>query len=117
RRFPDGSGRHGYEFVLPLTSAGKLDRAAWSKAPELCTVHRFWEGEDDETGQLVQSGKGKWAFSYRDGEEDDEPIHRFDEHVFKEGEYLSVREPDGEMHTFKIVLVQPAPGLHHARPT
>jgi hypothetical protein len=116
REFPQGSGHHGYEFMLPLTQEGKLDVATWEKAPELSTVHRFWEGEGDETGQLTRSGKDKWAFSFREGEEDDEPIHRFAEHVFKEGEYLSVREPDGEMHTFKIVLVAPAPGLGHARP-
>jgi hypothetical protein len=114
--FPDGSDRHGYEFTLPLTEEGKLDRADWEKAPELCTVHRFWEGEDDETGQLIRTGKGRWAFSYWPGEEDDEPIHRFPEHVFREGEYMSVREPDGRQHTFKIVLVAPAPGLEHARP-
>jgi hypothetical protein len=60
---PDGSSNHGYEFVLPLTPDGQLDRADWERAPELCTVHRFWEGEEDETGQLVHAGKGSWAFS------------------------------------------------------
>lgn len=113
---PDGSSRHGYEFVLPLTAEGKLDLADWKRAPELCTVHRFWEGEDDETGQLVQTGKGKWAFSYVEGDEDDEPIHRFAEHVFKEGEYVSVREPDGKSYAFRIVLVGNPPGFEKARP-
>jgi hypothetical protein len=111
RQHPDGSAHHGYEFVLPLTDEGKLDRADWERAPELCTVHRFWEGEDDETGQLIHTGKGKWAFSYVEGDEDDEPIHRFADHVFKEGEYITVREPEGEPHTFRIVLVRDAPGL------
>jgi hypothetical protein len=116
REFPDGSGHHGYEFVLPLTADGKLDRADYDRAPELSTVHRFWDGEGDEVGQLMHTGKDRWAFSYRAGEDDDEPIHRFSEHVFREGEYISVREPDGEQHTFRIVLVQPAPGLARARP-
>jgi hypothetical protein len=116
REFPDGSNRHGYEFMLPLTEAGKLDLADWERAPELCTVHRFWDGEGDEVGQLVRTGKGKWAFSYVVGEDDDEPIHRFAEHVFREGEYISVREANGEPHTFRIALIQPAPGLAGARP-
>jgi hypothetical protein len=109
--FPEGSTRHGYEFVLPLTTEGKLDREAWEQAPEICTVHRFWEGEGDNVGTLIRTGRGKWAFSYVPGDSDDEPIHRFSEHVFREGEYLSVREPDGEAHTFKIVLIRDAPGL------
>jgi hypothetical protein len=116
REHPDGSPHHGYEFVLPLTEEGKLDRADWERAPELCTVRRFWDGEDDETGQLIRTGKGRWAFSYVEGEEDDEPIHRFADHVFKEGEYVSVREPAGRLHAFKIVLVTNPPGFKKARP-
>jgi hypothetical protein len=109
--FPDGSTHHGYEFILPLTAEGKLDRALWESAPEVCTVHRFWEGEGDSVGTLIRTGRGKWAFSYFEGEADDEPIHRFGDHVFREGEYISVREPGGEPHTFKITLVRDAPGL------
>jgi hypothetical protein len=108
---PQGSTRHGYEFVLPLTPDGKLDRPTWESAPDICTVRRFWEGEGDTVGTLIRTGKGKWAFSYEPGEADDEPIHRFAEHVFREGEYISVREADGENHTFKIVLIRNAPGL------
>src|SRR4051812_14550424 len=91
--FPDGSNRHGYEFILPLSEDGKLDRGDYDRAPELSTVHRFWDGEGDEVGQLVHTARGRWAFSYVAGEDDDEPIHRFADHVFREGEYISVREP------------------------
>jgi hypothetical protein len=114
--FPDGSNRHGYEFILPLHDDGSFDEDAWRKAPELCTVHRFWEGEGDEIGQLIRA-EGGWAFSYVPGDDDDEPIHRFADHQFREGEYISIREPDGETRTFRIVLVGPAPGLAEASPT
>ncbi len=110
--FPDGSHRHGYEFILPLDAEGRIDLAAYGRAPELATVHRFWEGEDDQTGELIRGEDGGWAFSYEQGEDDDEALHRFDEHAFREGEYLSLRAPGGgEAHTFQVVLVVDAPGL------
>jgi hypothetical protein len=115
--FPDGSSRHGYEFILPLHEDGSLDEEAWRKAPELCTVHRFWDGEGDETGQLIRKRGGGWAFSYEPGDEDDEAIHRFGDHRFREGEYISVRESDGETHTFRVALIRPAPGFQEANPT
>jgi len=113
REFPEGSHRHGYEFILPLDDAGRLDQASYRKTPELCTVHRFWAGSEDLVGTLHHTGRGQWMFSYHLGEMADEPIPRFAEHRFREGEYIGVREPDGSEHTFRIALVAPAPGLAH----
>lgn len=113
---PAGSDRHGYEFILPLDEAGRLDCRVYDRAPELCTVHRFWEGDGDSVGQIIRTGRGRWAFSYDPGEADDEPIARLADRVFCEGEYLAVREPGGLEHTFRIVLVEPAPGLAHLVP-
>ena len=48
--FPEGSGRHGYEFTAPLDAKGNLDAAGWAKAKEACSVLRFWDGEPDEHG-------------------------------------------------------------------
>jgi hypothetical protein len=107
--FPDGSARHGYEFVLPLDQSGRIDRPGWRRNGRLCTVHRFWDGEEDQVGHLVHSAHGKWLFSF--GDDDHEPIHRLEDHSFRTGEYLSVREPDGRARTFKIVQVGPLPGL------
>jgi hypothetical protein len=109
--FPEGSTHHAYQFILPLTGDGRLDTHAYAAAPQICTVHRFWNGEDDEVGQLTRTGRGGWAFSFRDAADEDEPIHKLPDHVFRLGEYLSVREPDGQTYTFRIVLVEPAPGL------
>jgi hypothetical protein len=111
REFPGGSTRHGYEVVMPLDEGGRVDRATWEKAPEVCTVHRFWEGDDDLVGELVHPARDIWAFSYFVGDEDDEPIHRLEDHVCRPGEYLSVRGSDGEMRAFRIVLVEPALAL------
>ena len=111
KEFPTGSHAHGYELVAPLTSDGHLDPEAWKANRQIATVHRFWRGEDDQTGQLVRTRAGRWAFSYSPGDEDDEPIHRLEDHRFVEGEYVSVREADGETHPFVVVQVRPVPGL------
>ncbi len=113
--YPDGSNRHGYEFILPLGPDGRIDVKSYERAPELCTVHRFWEGGDDSVGEIQRDGN-RWFFSYDPGEGDDEPILRFAERIFREGELLSVREAGGTEHPFRIVLVEPAPGIAHSRP-
>lgn len=110
-KFPAGSPRHGYELVAPLTADGHIDPEAWPEQRERCRVRRFWAGEDDELGHVVRRKGGAWAFHYdlAGDPEEDEAGYRFDEHLFKMGEYVSLREPDGELRTFKVVSVLPAP--------
>jgi hypothetical protein len=112
KEFPSGSARHGYEFVAPLDGDGHIDAGEWRKHREHCGVRRFWEGEDDQVGRLIHKGGGKsdrWVFDYdQSAEEDDEAGYRFAAHVFRPGEYVSIRDEDGEMHTFQVVSVEPA---------
>lgn len=113
REFPSGDARHGYVFRAPLAADGRLDERAFKASAQLCTVHRFAPGIDDETGQLVHTAKG-WAFSYAPGEDDDEAIYRLGAHVFKLGEYVTITEHDGKEHTFRVAAVDDAPAA--ARP-
>lgn len=106
--YPEGSNLHGYEFVAPLDAGGHLVGADWPKAKNACTVRRFWAGDGDEHGMLIHRRDGKWAFSYAAGDDDDEPIFRFDKHVFLQGEYVSVTEHDGVTRPFKVVDVRAA---------
>jgi len=106
--FPEGSNRHGYELVLPLDATGRLDQRAYRNAPELCTVHRFWEGEGDSIGVLRHRGNGPWLFSFDSAEVGAEPIPRLVDHSFREGDYVSVSEADGRVHTFRVVHLRPA---------
>lgn len=111
--FPNGSERHGYEFVAPLDGDGHIDAALWREHRDHCGVRRFWEGEDDQTGRLVHKPGGpqhaRWVFDYDDSaEEDDESGYRFGSHVFRPGEYVSIRDDAGEMHTFQVISVEPA---------
>jgi hypothetical protein len=113
KEFPSGSSRHGYEFVAPLDASGHIDVDLWRKHRDHCGVRRFWEGERDEVGRLVHrpggAGHARWVFDYEGvAEEDDEAGYRFGAHAFQPGEYVSIRDEDGEMHTFQVVSVEPA---------
>lgn len=111
--FPQGSGQHGYEFVAPLDADGHIDVAQWRKYRAHCGVRRFWGSEEEEVGHLVHKGGGaehsRWVFDYdQSADEDDEAGYRFAAHAFRPGEYVSIRDEDGEMHTFQVVSVGPA---------
>jgi hypothetical protein len=113
KEFPEGSERHGYEFVAPLDSRGHIDVALWRGNREHCRVRRFWEGEDDEIGFLVHKPGGsehaRWVFDYdQTAEDDDESGYRFGAHAFRPGEYVSIRNEDGETHTYQVAAVEAA---------
>jgi hypothetical protein len=112
KEFPTGSARHGYEFVAPLDADGHIDPELWRKYRGHCRVRRFWGGEE-EIGWLVHRPGGpqhaRWVFDYDQSSDDDEEAgYRFAAHVFQPGEYVSIRDEDGEMHTFQVALVEPA---------
>lgn len=111
--FPEGSARHGYELIAPLDAAGHIDAAAWRARRSACTVRRFWAGEPLREGRLLHRAGGAegatWVFDYDlRRHDDDEAGYRFGDHAFVTGDYVSLREEDGEMHTFRIVAVEPA---------
>lgn len=113
REFPQGSSRHGYEFVAPLAANGHIDEVAWRAHLDKCRVRRFWGGKDDQHGYLVHKPggpeHGRWIFDYdRSTEEDDQSGYRFASHVFRPGEYVSIRDENGQMHTFQVSSVEPA---------
>src|SRR5262245_3769593 len=83
--FPEGSSRHGYEFIAPLTAEGRIDVEAWKKLKERCVVTRFWGDEDTQDGLLRHTGAG-WRFDYEAGdEEDDEVFFKLDRHSLAPG--------------------------------
>lgn len=111
--FPDGSTRHGYDFIAPLDTTGKIDPVAWRDVRTACIVHRRWGDEPVARGLLVHKPGGlagaTWAFDYDHGgsDDDDEAGFRFGDHAFVPGEYVSVRDDEGELHAFRIVSVAP----------
>jgi hypothetical protein len=112
RDFPDGSSRHGYDFIAPLDPQGHIDPVLWRKYRDYCRVRRFWEGEDDEIGRLVHkpggAEHGRWVFTYSSDDDDgDEAGYKFGAHAFLPGEYVSISGQDGKLHTFRVVAVDP----------
>lgn len=108
REHPNGSARHGYEFTAPLDGTGHIDADLWRKHRDHCRVRRFWGADEHDIGHLVLKRGGTWAFHYDiDGDEDDEAGYRFGSHAFNVGEYVSIRDEDGDLHTFQVMSVIP----------
>jgi hypothetical protein len=111
--FPQGSSKHGYEFVAPLDDKSHIDVTLWRQHKANCRVNRFWAGEDDEIGFLVHKPGGpehaRWIFDYNPSRvDDDESGYRFGAHAFRPGEYVSIRNEDGETRTYVVASVEPA---------
>ncbi len=113
KEFPSGSSRHGYDIVAPLDRNGHIDPELWRKYQKECRVRRFWDNEEDAIGLLVHKPGGvehaRWMFDYGVGshDEDEEAGYRFGAHTFAAGEYVSIRDHNGELHTFKVTSVEP----------
>lgn len=109
--YPEGSARHGYEITAPLDAEGHIDADAWQEQRELCRVRRFWAREPDRHGWLVHraggAGGATWTIDYDDSSDvDDETGYRLGSHRFVVGEYISLRDSDGEMQTFQVSAVK-----------
>jgi hypothetical protein len=103
--FPDGSRERGYDLIAPIDETDHLVAEEWRHHRDDCRVRRFWAGEE-ERGRLVHKRGGTWAIDYNpEAEDDDEPGYKFDKHRFAPGEYVSLKEHDGHMRTFRIVSV------------
>lgn len=110
--FPDGSRAHGYDLIAPLDPEGRLSVHGWKEDRDHCRVRRFWGHDPEMIGHIVHKPGGSggiWAFHYdirRPTEEiQDEPGFHFESHVFKPGEYVSLKEHDGAMRTFRVQAV------------
>jgi hypothetical protein len=107
--FPDGSRDRGYEFTAPLADDCRISDSGWKSLRDRCRVRRFWSGEPDEVGHLIRKPGGSWAFHYDllGDADDDETGYRFGNHQFVPGEYVSIKEHDDVLRTFKVMMVQP----------
>lgn len=104
---------HGYEFTAPLDANSHISVEGWRRERALCFVHRTRRGVTMERGVLIHRAGGAngatWMFDYDPASEGDEEAgQRFGAHAFTPGEYVSVREPNGDVRAYKVASVAPA---------
>ena len=103
---PEGSRVSGYDLLAPLDEDQRLSADLWRQHKDKCRVHRFREGEDDLVGRLARKPGGAWYFDYDDAtEDDDEAAYHLGAERFVIGEYVSIRDENGHMHTYRVVSV------------
>jgi hypothetical protein len=113
KEFPNGSSQIGYDLIAPLDSDGHIDLAEWKKHRTICRVRHFSPAEENKSGLLVHKAggaeHGRWVFDYNAArDDDDEGGFMFGHHIFAPGEYVSVSDAAGTMHTFVVKSVTSA---------
>lgn len=99
---PDGNDDYGYVIQAPLGADHKLDPALWREKRELCTVRRFHPQETAADGFLRHRGDS-WYFWYDEADEGpEEPLFKLAAKELRPGEYVTVREGDGDILTFRV---------------
>ena len=101
-----------YVFVAPLGEGGLIDPEAWRRDRGLCFVHRFEGGVIMRRGLLAHRPGGPkgatWVFDYEQGAGEEDAGFRFEAHAFTPGAYVTVRDADGQAHTYRVSGVKPA---------
>jgi len=103
---PEGDPRHGYDLLVPLDDEGKIAGAIYRSAPEACRVRRFRPGEPDAIGRLRHGPGGAWLIEYAAPSTETERGFHFRDERFQVGEYVSIREDDERLHTFRVTGVR-----------
>jgi hypothetical protein len=105
---PLGSIDHGLELHLLLTSQGQIDAAAYFADASPWPARRFRPGRPDWRGEvvLVDDGDVDAGWGLRGEQGMDEPVWTLDGRIFRPGDYITIRRPDGEELVFRIVSVE-----------
>ena len=101
---PGGSIAQGLDMVVPLTPQGRMDEVALIAADAPLPARRFRPDREDWTGVLVATDGG---FALQSENSRDDPIWAMEAHVFRPGDYVTLRRPNGEEMVFRIVAVDP----------
>jgi hypothetical protein len=108
KQHPNGDDSQGYVLIAPLNAEGQLDVDLWHAHKKACTVVRFHPDPDEKADGLLIRRGSTWFFHYdEDHEGPDEAGHRLGEHVFREGEYVTVRHQGEEALTYKVTEARP----------
>ncbi len=104
---PVGEVDQGYFIVAPLTDDRHLDLETWREVRDQCHVRRFHPDPDEAAdGRLTHRG-AHWRFHYDDEdlEGPDEEGYRLGDHVFEEGEYVTIHHHEDGALTYQVTDV------------
>lgn len=102
--FPEGDTEHGLVLTACLTPQGQVDTVAYEADPLPWIAKRFWPDREPWTGELIRVDETGWALRPVSGE--DEPLWDLEARIFRPGDYITLRRPDGEELIFRIVNVE-----------
>ena len=103
---PRGGSEDGYDLVIPLDEAGRIDNELLKSHHELCRVVHYRAGEEHDLGHMVRLPCGRWKFHYdiKCNEEDPQGYHFADER-FVVGDFILIVEGNGP-HTYRVVTIE-----------
>jgi len=109
---PQGEAGEGYDLVAPLDDYGHISLEGWRSQRALCFVHRLEGGDIVERGVLAHRAGGPggatWIFNYDPRSSGEEEVgYHFEAHAFVVGEYVSIRDGDGDVLTYRVTSVKP----------
>ena len=99
---PEGDLNDRLVMHLSLTAQGHLDADAFEHASQPWLSARDRPGLNTKTSELTHE-YDIWALKSING--DDDPLWVVEGHVFRPGELVILRRPDGEELLFRIVAV------------
>jgi hypothetical protein len=100
---PDGDLEDRLVMGLCLTRQGQIDVEAYNSAAMPWLAWRERAGAQPRNLEIIRIDEG-WALQSTNGEDD--PIWTFDGHVFRPGELVQLRRPDGQELLFRIVSAE-----------
>ena len=101
---PNGDLNDRLELKLGLTPQGQLDDHAFKDSPFPWIATRDRPGQPVQHSELIRLDDG-WALqSLEEGE--NEPLWAFEYWLFRPGELVRLRRPDGAELLFRIVQVE-----------
>jgi hypothetical protein len=100
---PEGDLADRLDIWVGLTAQGQLDEAAFTAGDPPWPSLRVLPDGSQRPGELVLLETG-WAL--RSVRSEDEPLWTLEGRVFRPGELITLRRPDGEEHIFRVVNVE-----------
>lgn len=100
----DAAPGQGYTIIAPLTAEGRLDVDAWRENRKEARVYRLHPDPAERADGWLTHRGNHWFFRYDEEEEgEDEPVHRLGDHIFREGEYVTVEFRGETPLTYKVI--------------